>query len=142
MDNRERLLLKSSNNISNLLSIMRLHEENITLYNRNQELDINVFTLSIPMFNASNASSIFNVSNLFNDTSMFNISSIQHLITDASYSDISNPLNSECPITHDIFLPTDQVIMINSCRHIFKKTSIISWLNIHQTCPCCRIQIH
>lgn len=130
MDNRERLLLKSSNNISNLLTIMRLHEENITIYNRTQELDVNVFTLSIPMFNMSNTSSLFNVS------------SIQHLITDSSYSDIINPLNSECPITHDTFLPSDQVLMINSCRHIFKKTSLVSWLIRNQTCPCCRTQIH
>jgi hypothetical protein len=130
MDNRERLLLKSSNNISNLLSIMRLHEENITIYNRTQELDVNVFTLSIPMFNMSNSPSLFNVS------------SIQHLITDSTYSDILNPLNSECPITHDTFLPSDQVIMINSCRHIFKKTSLVSWLIRNQTCPCCRTQIH
>jgi hypothetical protein len=129
MDNRERLLLKSSNNISNLLSIMRLHEENITMYNRTQELDINVLTFSIPMFNASNASS-------------FDVSSIQHLITDVSYSDITNPLNTECPITHDTFLPTDRVLMINSCRHIFKKTSLVSWLIRNQTCPCCRMRIH
>lgn len=135
MDNRERLLLKSSNNISNLLTIMRLHEENITVYNRSQELDINVFTLSIPMFNmSSNVSSI--------NPSSFNVSNIQHLITDSIYSDITNPLNTECPITHDTFLPNDQVIMINSCRHIFKKTSLVTWLIRNQTCPCCRSQIH
>ena len=132
MDNRERLLLKSSNNISNLLSIMRLHEENITIYNRTQELDINVLTFSLPMLNSLNLS----------NSSSFNVSSIQHLITDTSYSDISNPLNTECPITHDTFLPTDQVLMINSCRHIFKKTSLVSWLIRNQTCPCCRTQIH
>jgi hypothetical protein len=130
MDNRERLLLKSSNNISNLLNIMRLHEENITIFNRSQELDVNVFTLSIPMFNMST------------NPSPFNVSSIQHLISDVLYSDITNPLNTECPITHDTFLPTDQVIMINSCRHIFKKTSLVRWLIRNQTCPCCRTQIH
>ena len=130
MDNRERLLLKSSNNISNLLSIMRLHEENITTFNRSQELDVNVFTLSFPMFNMSTP------------TSAFNVSSIQHLISDVTYSDITHPLNTECPITHDTFLPTDQVIMINSCRHIFKKTSLVRWLIRNQTCPCCRTQIH
>jgi len=129
MDNRERLLLKSSNNISNLLSIMRLHEENITSFNRSQELDINVFTLSFPMFNMSTPASVFNVS------------SVQHLISDVLYSDIVNPLNTECPITHDTFVPTDQVIMINSCRHIFKKTSLVRWLIRNQTCPCCRTQI-
>jgi hypothetical protein len=132
MDNRERLLLKSSNNISNLLSIMRLHEENITIYNRTQELDINVLTFSLPMLNSLNVS----------NTSSFNVSSIQHLITDSSYSDIANPLNTECPITHDTFLPSDRVLMINSCRHIFKKTSLVSWLIRNQSCPCCRTQIH
>jgi hypothetical protein len=138
MDNRERLLIKSSNNITNLLTIMRLHEENITHYNRSQELDINVFTLSLPMFNSSS----FLNSSMFNASSVFDVSSIQHLITDTSYCDITNPLNTQCPITHDTFLPTDQVIMINSCRHIFKKTSLVRWLIRNQTCPCCRTQIN
>jgi len=133
MDNRERLLLKSSNNITNLLCIMRLHEENITNFNRSQEVDINVFTLNIPFLNSSS---------ILNSPNLFNVSSIQHLITDALYSNIVNPLNTECPITHDTFLPNDQVVMINSCRHIFKKTSIMRWLTRNQTCPCCRTQIH
>jgi hypothetical protein len=38
-------------------------------------------------------------------------------------------------------LPTDSVIMINSCRHTFKRNSLLRWLNRQQTCPCCRISV-
>jgi hypothetical protein len=67
--------------------------------------------------------------------------SIQHLITNTTYNTILNPLNTACPITHEEFTSTDEVIMINQCRHIFKKNAIMSWLSRRATCPCCRINI-
>jgi hypothetical protein len=128
MNNRERLLIRSSNNITNLLSIIKLHEENIASYNRNSEFDINLFSLSIPLS--------------YLNTSSVDVSDIQQFTTDTKFCEIVNPMNSECPITQDVFQPTDQVLMINTCRHIFKKTSLMSWLNRNRTCPCCRIAIN
>jgi hypothetical protein len=122
MDDRLNLLIRSSENISRMLTLMELHEENI----RNQgsvEVDIQLINLLAPR--------------LTTDIS-FDISSVAHLITSGQYMSINNPINTICPITHDLFLPTDNVIMINACRHTFKKNSLIRWLNRHQTCPCCR----
>ena len=127
MNNRERLLIRSSNNITNLLNIIKLHEENIASYNRTSDLDMSLFSLYIPL-------SVLN-------TSSVDVSDIQQFTTDTSFCQIVNPLNSECPITQDVFQPSDNVLMINSCRHIFKKTSLMSWLRRSRTCPCCRSPI-
>ncbi len=122
MEDRVNLLMKSSENISRLLSLMELHEENIRSQS-SVEIDVQLINLLAPR-NSSH--------------STFDISNVAHLITSGPYSTIINPINTTCPITHDLFMPTDNVIMINACRHTFKRNSLIRWLNRHQTCPCCR----
>jgi len=121
MEDRVSLLMKSSENISRLLALMELHEENILNQGR-VEIDVQLINLLAPR----------------NSSTSFDISNIAHLITSGPYSTIINPINTTCPITHDLFLPSDNVIMINACRHTFKRNSLIRWLNRHQTCPCCR----
>jgi hypothetical protein len=126
MEDRLSLLIKSSENISRLLTLMELHEENI----RNQgsvEMDVQLINLLAPRLSTEVS---------------FDISNISHLITSGQYRTLINPINTTCPITHDIFSPTDNVIMINECRHTFKRNSLIRWLNRHQTCPCCRTSLH
>ena len=128
MEHRELLLMKSSENISRMLTIMELHEENIR--NRGSfEIDVQLINLLAPRRNIDISNSAFDISN------------IEHLITRGQYGTIINPINTTCPITHDIFAPTDNVIMINACRHTFKRNSLIRWLYRHQTCPCCRITL-
>lgn len=122
MEDRVNLLMKSSENISRLLSLMELHEENIRSQS-NVEIDVQLINLLAPRRSVNLT---------------FDISNISHLITTGTYSSLINPINTTCPITHDIFAPTDNVIMINECRHTFKRNSLIRWLNRHQTCPCCR----
>jgi len=122
MEHRESLLIRSSENISRMLALMELHEENI----RSQgsvEIDVQLINLLAPRRTIDVA---------------FDISNIAHLITIGAYGTLLNPINTTCPITHDIFTPTDNVIMINACRHTFKRNSLIRWLNRNQTCPCCR----
>lgn len=121
MEDRVSLLIKSSENISRLLALMELHEENILNQGR-VEIDVQLINLLAPR----------------NSNTSFDISNVAHLITIGSYNTLINPINTTCPITHDLFLPSDNVIMINACRHTFKRNSLIRWLNRHQTCPCCR----
>ena len=128
MDDRIRLLYKNSENISNLISLMTLHEENINRDQHSFEVDINLISLLAPMLNSTR-------------TPQFDVSSILHNITSGTYNSLVNPLNAICPITQDPFLPTDAVIMINSCRHTFKRNSLLRWLNRQQTCPCCWISL-
>jgi len=57
------------------------------------------------------------------------------------YSEIENPVNAICPITQDRFLPTDLVMRIDHCGHLFKASAIRQWFirNVH--CPLCRHDI-
>lgn len=125
MEHRERLLMRSSENISRMLTLMELHEENIRNHG-NVEIDVQLINLLAPRRTIDGSYNVFDISN------------VAHLITSGQYRTLLNPINTTCPITHDLFSPTDNVIMINACRHTFKRNSLIRWLNRHQTCPCCR----
>jgi hypothetical protein len=125
---RERLLNKTSDNISNLIHLMTIHEENLTRYVRGLDIDVQLFSLLSPINTNTNI-----------DTDTDN--NITQNTTLSLYQDIINPINDTCPITHDIFLPTDEVILLNVCRHIFKKNSILNWFRRHHNCPVCRVTI-
>jgi hypothetical protein len=150
MTERRRLLTRSSENISQLIHLALLHEENI-----NQE-----FARENRQLTTRNTSRHRNYGNIFstyeiditdilerfidpsyNRGEVFDISSVSHLITYSTFENINNPLNTTCSITHEEFLPTDEIIMINSCRHLFKKNALITWFNRNRTCPCCRISL-
>ena len=57
------------------------------------------------------------------------------------YSEIIEPVNNVCPITQERFNPTDLVMRINHCGHLFKASAIRQWFirNVH--CPLCRHDI-
>lgn len=57
------------------------------------------------------------------------------------YSDIHNPLNEECPILLEMFLPTSQVTQIRQCRHVFNSTELFNWFITNSRCPVCRFDI-
>jgi len=116
---RERLLNKSSDNISNLINLLTIHEENISRYSRGLDIDIQLISLIAPI----------------------NTNDISQHVTHSIYQDITEPINDTCPITHDTFLPMDEVVLLNRCRHIFKKNAILSWLRRHNNCPMCRVTI-
>jgi len=141
--------MRSSENLSQLIQLAMLHEENIqneynerrpsarTAQQRNgyevHTYEFNLMDLLERYVDQSN--------NVGSRRTTFDISHVEHLITTTQYSNILNPLNTSCPITHEEFSDTDEVIMINSCRHIFKKTQLLNWLHRRQTCPCCRINL-
>lgn len=66
------------------------------------------------------------------------ISQTTRLIT---FSEIENPMNDRCPISHELFLDEDQVRQIIPCGHIFNNTEINTWLERNLHCPVCRCDI-
>lgn len=150
MSERRRLLMRSSENLSQLIQLALMHEENIQNEYAERRGSRIQQTTGRPASNYEVHTYEFNLMDLLErhiDSSYntgarrttFDISYIEHLITITRYSAILNPLNTSCPITHEEFTEYDQVIMINECRHIFKKEPLLNWLNRRQTCPCCRI---
>ena len=110
MTDIERLLINSSENISQLLTIIKLHEESVLEY-------------------------VKSYSDSYLDVSL-NLIILQH-VNQYIYQHINRPLNQMCPITNKLFLPLDEVIMLK-CEHIFKRQSIINWVRHTNSCPVCR----
>jgi hypothetical protein len=54
------------------------------------------------------------------------------------YSDIVNPIASNCAISLDPFLPTDMVRQINHCKHLFLPDQFNQWFQNNVRCPVCR----
>jgi hypothetical protein len=140
----QQLLLRSSNNLSEMIKLLKIHEETLSRVTRirattdNQIVDLfNVVITNenIRLNNANNANNTNRNNNT--DNHVFD----NDLFLETTYSEIIGPIHNSCPITREDFLENDNVIMIRECRHIFKKTAFQTWIQNNNTCPCCRITI-
>ena len=138
----QQLLLKSSNNLTEMIKLLKIHEETISRVTRlRAATDNNIVDLfnvvitneNIRLNNANTNSSNTN-SNAF-DTFVFD----NDIFVESTYSEIISPISTSCPITREDFVENDQVIMIRECRHIFKRGAFQRWIQNNHTCPCCRI---
>lgn len=68
-------------------------------------------------------------------------SQIESATITCQYSDIENPLNTECPICLNDFNETTNVTQINHCRHIFDSAELNNWFLTNSRCPVCRFDI-
>lgn len=130
------------------------------LYTVLSEIRHNIATIynqSIP--SRTSASSSYNLNTLLNsvmlssmNTNHTNIhldttntiltpSQIETSVIRSSFSNMSNPINSECPIRLEEFSPTDSVIQIINCGHIFNTRELNTWLLTNNRCPVCRCHI-
>ena len=57
------------------------------------------------------------------------------------FKDVKEPISHVCPIDKDAFLETDEVMIINHCKHVFRKTNLEKWFEENVTCPLCRYDI-
>lgn len=57
------------------------------------------------------------------------------------FSDVSNPLNSSCPITLEPFTNDANVSEILGCNHLFQPEALTSWFQSNVRCPVCRYDI-
>ena len=57
-----------------------------------------------------------------------------------NYSSISPEqiLNTECPISRDVFNTNSVVLRLKECSHCFVPFRMMTWLESHSTCPLCR----
>ena len=58
-----------------------------------------------------------------------------------TYSDINNPLNTQCPIILNNFDPSSEVVQILGCGHIFTSAGITTWFRTNPRCPVCRYDV-
>ena len=121
-----------------------------------------------PILPNDNLNSLFGARNVFlglNPTSLYNntattggsiasrffrrnrngltIQEIEENTEIVSYSSISTTqtTNTECPISRDAFTPTSVVLRLKECGHCFVPFRIMTWLELHSTCPLCRSNV-
>ena len=58
-----------------------------------------------------------------------------------TFGSITNPLNTSCPISLDVFQPDSQVMQIIHCGHAFVPIELSSWFQHNTHCPICRFDI-
>jgi hypothetical protein len=133
----ERLLLRSSENITKLLSLMSTHERNVQNYlQRNNfgiEFVIDRFNLDISNINQIFRS--FDISGSMLGTPIENDISLN--ITYTTFNELNNPNELTCPITQETFSSDDSVALLE-CGHYFKKDGFMVWARRSRTCPSCR----
>jgi ribosomal protein S14 len=66
---------------------------------------------------------------------------IQEATTSITYREISNPVNTNCPISLNTFQQEDLVLQINRCRHNYTPSFLLEWFRSNNHCPLCRIDI-
>lgn len=131
----QQLLLKSSNNLTEMIKLLKIHEETISRVTRARAV---TDTQIVDLFNVVITNEHMRLNNRENANANSNTNDIY---LETNYSQINSPLSTSCPITREDFLDNDAVIMIRECRHIFKKAAFQTWIENNNTCPCCRITL-
>jgi len=105
--------------------------------------NINLPTQQSNQSNQNNLNDVINL--LFNYISPNSLIPTAEEISQATriirYSEIENPMNDRCPISHEVFQDNDIVSQIVFCSHIFKSEDINTWFQRNSHCPVCRHNI-
>lgn len=127
----ERMLVRSSDNISKLLTLMLTHEYNVKNHMRNHRaFDIQLVfdRLSLDISN-----------NIQNDISNIDISQNGQIYSEitTTFGELENTNETICPITQEPFNSEDNVVLLE-CGHYFKKDGFLVWARRSRSCPSCR----
>jgi hypothetical protein len=57
------------------------------------------------------------------------------------FLELADPPNERCPISLELFRPTDTVTQIIYCEHLFNPGQISTWFRSNVVCPVCRYDI-
>jgi len=156
---------RNSNNLSELIRILQSNEENTKNY---IELVRNLPPSPINNTNVNNTFNQHMINQLRNEIQNSILNNMVHIVNvsfddsdsqsvvsdeedilleqgstfqEIQFSTIIEPINIVCYITHEPFLIDEIVILMNRCRHIFKKNPFYQWIRIGSHCPACRIRI-
>ena len=66
---------------------------------------------------------------------------IENATESIQFQDISNPRNTNCPITMETFSQDQIVTRIRQCQHVFNTTHLNGWFRNNVQCPVCRFDI-
>jgi hypothetical protein len=105
------------------------------------------FEYYIPQTNDSDINSLLNLFQSLSastptDSSANNVLDLMSTATRTMlYSDITNPINTQCPILLENFTSSSEVIQILGCGHNFTPLGITAWFRTNPRCPVCRYDV-
>ncbi len=119
----DHILMNNSENIKEMIELMKRHEKNITLFiesvidkDRDKSKDIDT-----------------DISMNLTDISM-NLTPPIHTSSYLEYEDGAIPPSIKC---YEHFKETDPMIVVKSCGHGFRKEPFMEWIKTHHTCMQC-----
>ena len=132
------LLSSLNNNITNLTTSTNDNDQYVIRFD--------TFVPSNNNNNNNNRDLSYNITDINYDNSYILVDnnddiSNSHLYNVSEFRLIESPINNICPITRERFYDNQNVLMIRNCRHIFNKSSLMMWINNHNSCPNCRASI-
>jgi hypothetical protein len=114
---------------------------------RNNGFSTNIFTTAQPftttLLTPTFGGGIFgDGTSLFENVPVFpSAEQIDNATRTIAFQEIESPINTSCPITMENFGPSQLVMQITHCGHIFNPTHLHSWFRTHVKCPVCRHDI-
>jgi hypothetical protein len=133
----ERLLLRSSDNISKLLTLMITHEYNVKNHMRNnRNFDIQLIFDRISLDISQNGQNQIDSHDL-NEELDISLNVPIHPIEHTTFGALQNRNETICPITQETFITDDNVVLLE-CGHYFKKDGFMVWARRSRSCPSCR----
>jgi len=118
----ERMIFQSGENIKAMISLMVVHETNLRTHLRGHTFDF--------QFLLGRMSDVSTNTNPDLDVSLN--------VTYTTFSEIDDQNETSCPITYEPFSSSDEVVVVNTCKHYFKKEAFLTWSSHSNTCPVCR----
>jgi hypothetical protein len=142
----ERMLVRSSENISKLLTLMITHEYNVKNHMRNSRaFDIQLIFDRISLDISNNIQNQRDEGDResehgdisLNETPIETINETRHEITHTTFGRLESRNETICPITQEMFNSEDNVVLLQ-CGHYFKKDGFMVWARRSRSCPSCR----
>ena len=145
----ENLLYRNSCNISAMIHLLTIHENNVSRFlrqqNTNENSIVNLLNNVITMTHTDDISGGSSVTRPSPDTSIDLVLADNSInktyLNEIKYEDVSNKIYNTCPISRETFTDNCTVIQIKKCKHYFRKASMLPWLRQSSVCPYCRVII-
>ena len=114
---------------------VRIHNENMAEYSRTIRALVNL---------TADSNAIETLTSILQTTpeerSPLTMSQIDGATQNIPY-DCDTMNQTQCPITLEDFVEHEPVCQILSCRHMFRRSNLMRWLDTHTCCPVCRYDL-
>ena len=133
------LLMKSSQNLKLLIETVKIHEQTVSTWVKNNYTDISLnemMDMDVPVNDYKPPDvSINQYKPQGHDPELFLKS---NSFAERTYSNIFKPENTYCLLSKTTFSPQDRVFLVKECNHLFSKDHFLHWIKYHNHCPSCK----